>query len=241
MDTQCLWIQQRIRNGSIELGKVRGEVNPADLFTKHLPSRDRVHRLLALLNCRYVDGRPESAPQLRRIEGDSTPALSAAAGGITVEVGGMHYPGVWADGVLVAEAYAHDGSILPHQHGSNLAKMFPRAQAAESTGDQDTDQNDWPLDIGLAVGMRNKWKMVQAQAENSLAALQTVSPVALDGPRRWERRPDEACLQRHAGRRSCEEVTGGGTPDIRHPTSPRTIGGEPLKPRAAREREGGVS
>ena len=45
-------------------------------------------------------------------------------------------------------------------------------------------------------------------------------------------RADEACLQQHAGRRSCgDRAAGGGTPDTRHPTFPRTTGGEPLKPR----------
>ena len=29
--------------------KVRGEVNPADLFTKHLPSREKVHQLFQFL------------------------------------------------------------------------------------------------------------------------------------------------------------------------------------------------
>ena len=31
VDTQCLWIQQRVRDGSVELRKVRGDANPADL------------------------------------------------------------------------------------------------------------------------------------------------------------------------------------------------------------------
>ena len=36
ISTQSLWVQQRVRDGSIELRKIRGEQNPADLFTKHL-------------------------------------------------------------------------------------------------------------------------------------------------------------------------------------------------------------
>ena len=32
--TQTLWIQQRVRDGSFELWKVKGVENPADLFTK---------------------------------------------------------------------------------------------------------------------------------------------------------------------------------------------------------------
>ena len=170
VDTQCLWIQQRVRDGSVELGKVRGDVNPADLFTKHLPSRDKIHRLLALFNCRYANGRPESAPQLRRADGNPTPALSAEIGGITVEVDGMRYPGVWVDEMLVAEAYVHDENLLPHMHGDALDKTFPRAQAAEGPGDQDPDQSEWLLEKGLTIGVRNKWKTIQAQAENSREA-----------------------------------------------------------------------
>ena len=71
IDTQCLWIQQRVRDKSIELYKVKGEDNPADLFTKHLASRDRIHRLLELFNCRYADGRAEAAPQMRKELGTS--------------------------------------------------------------------------------------------------------------------------------------------------------------------------
>ena len=33
-----LWVQERIRTGDIQLFKVKGSENPADLLTKHLPS-----------------------------------------------------------------------------------------------------------------------------------------------------------------------------------------------------------
>ena len=36
IECHTLWVQQRIRQGEFELRKVRGEVHPADLFTKHL-------------------------------------------------------------------------------------------------------------------------------------------------------------------------------------------------------------
>ena len=52
-----------------ELRKVRGEVNPADLFTKFLLSRDRVDSLVKLFNCEYRDRRPDAAPELRRDDG----------------------------------------------------------------------------------------------------------------------------------------------------------------------------
>ena len=36
IDTQCLWTQQWLRDKTVELRKVRGDSNPADIFTKHL-------------------------------------------------------------------------------------------------------------------------------------------------------------------------------------------------------------
>ena len=39
-------LQEKVRVGALSVKKVRGDVNPADLFTKHLPSREKVHQLL---------------------------------------------------------------------------------------------------------------------------------------------------------------------------------------------------
>ena len=52
-------------SGAIELRKVKGLVNPADLFTKHLTSGDRVAQFIQLFNCEYRDGRSIIAPELR--------------------------------------------------------------------------------------------------------------------------------------------------------------------------------
>ena len=40
-----LWIQQRIRHGDLEARKIAGEVNPADLYTKHLESKAKIEQL----------------------------------------------------------------------------------------------------------------------------------------------------------------------------------------------------
>ena len=45
LETHTLWLQEKVRTGAIRVKKVRGEVNPADLFTKQLPSSDKVHQL----------------------------------------------------------------------------------------------------------------------------------------------------------------------------------------------------
>ena len=66
LECHSLWVQQRLRRKEFKLLKVAGESNPADLFTKHLESRAKLDQLVALFNCRFVDGRAESAPALRR-------------------------------------------------------------------------------------------------------------------------------------------------------------------------------
>ena len=48
LETHTLGVQEKFRTGSITVKEVRGEVNPADLFTKHLPSCEKVHQLLRL-------------------------------------------------------------------------------------------------------------------------------------------------------------------------------------------------
>ena len=42
LETHTLWVQEQVRTKAFQLRKVRGDVNPADLFTKHLASRDKV-------------------------------------------------------------------------------------------------------------------------------------------------------------------------------------------------------
>ena len=66
IQTQALWIQHKVRDKSIQLMKVRGEVNPADLFAKHSLSRERIESLVQLFGCEYREGRAESAPALRQ-------------------------------------------------------------------------------------------------------------------------------------------------------------------------------
>ena len=66
VQTHSLWVQERVRTGAIELRKAHGLVNPTDLFTKHLSSRERMSQLVELLNCENREGRATSAPELRK-------------------------------------------------------------------------------------------------------------------------------------------------------------------------------
>ena len=77
LDTHTLWIQQAVRTARIDLRKVLGEENPADLLTKHSLSRQRLEALIPLFGCRYLGGRAATAPQMRK--GDSSRVTMAEA------------------------------------------------------------------------------------------------------------------------------------------------------------------
>ena len=103
LETHTLWVQEKVRTGAIEVRKVRGDVNPADLFTKHLPSKDKVHQLTKLFGCEYRAGRSTAAPLLRPQKKDGGGDGGPPAAG--------HLPTFG-----VAEPSAHNVSILPHMH-----------------------------------------------------------------------------------------------------------------------------
>ena len=96
VDTRSLWLQQKLRDGTLEVRKVRGDVNPADVFTKHLPCEQKVHDLLRLLGCYYRGGRAAGAPQLRREGGVGESILVADSlydiEGMSIERDGFKYP-----------------------------------------------------------------------------------------------------------------------------------------------------
>ena len=68
LDTQMLWVQQRVRNNDLDFYYVPGEKNPADVFMKPKIPQAKMDSLLWNMGCRYTDGRPESAPELRKDE-----------------------------------------------------------------------------------------------------------------------------------------------------------------------------
>ena len=124
------WIRQRVRDRSIELRKVKGEVNPADLFTKCHTSQDRMLSLVHLFNCEYRDGCPESAPLL------CAQSPSAALVDDDEQIGQGFIGDVVKDeidedyGAGVLEAKVHDVNVLPHMHGiDDIEDMLPKAEA----------------------------------------------------------------------------------------------------------------
>ena len=82
IDTQFLWIQLRVRDGTVELRKVKGTENPGDLFTKHLVGEDKIQELLKTFGCEYREGRAKSAPNLRVAPGKSKGFCTCAIGSL---------------------------------------------------------------------------------------------------------------------------------------------------------------
>ena len=70
LDTQTMWVQQRVRCGDIDLYKIPGDDNPADIFTKSGIPVERMEKFVRELGCTWEDGRPTTAPALRK-EGDT--------------------------------------------------------------------------------------------------------------------------------------------------------------------------
>ena len=83
LDTHTLWIQQAVRSGRIDLRKILGDRNPADLLTKHSLSRGRLEMLVGVFGCQFIAGRAAAAPLLRR--GDAAKQTIADADMVSLE------------------------------------------------------------------------------------------------------------------------------------------------------------
>ena len=63
IDVGILWIQQNQKNGEVEVQKINGKLNPADVFTKHVPG-DVMWRHLKSIGFENREGRAEVAVDL---------------------------------------------------------------------------------------------------------------------------------------------------------------------------------
>ena len=62
LETLSLWVQEKVRVGAIQVRKVKGDVKPADLFTKPSPSSVNIEQLVKLFGCEYRQCRSAVAP-----------------------------------------------------------------------------------------------------------------------------------------------------------------------------------
>ena len=58
-----LWIQEKVEEDELQIHKVHGESNPADLLTKHL-TRGKIDQYMALLGQVFLGGRAKSSLSL---------------------------------------------------------------------------------------------------------------------------------------------------------------------------------
>ena len=63
LHTADLWVQEKIRNGHVELLKTPGKENPADLFTKYV-DRTVIEMAMKRMDLVFRDGRSAIAPQI---------------------------------------------------------------------------------------------------------------------------------------------------------------------------------
>jgi len=148
VDTKTLWLQQAARTGRVQVRKVAGVANPADLFTKHALARERVLELVRLLGCKFLDGRPEAAPALREGQRRGLTMAEAEADGITAAV--------------AAEELAMP--IMPHisLEADELDRLYPSLVPADEVDDPDADDGteDLVYQHGLGVAAAIERDMV---------------------------------------------------------------------------------
>ena len=109
--------------------KVRGDDNPADLFTKHLPARDKVNQLVQLLGCRFSEGRPEASPEMRRERMAQTTlgqAMAEVRPTCKQAFNGEDDEAVSYVMACIGEALAPRPGLLPHMHAEDeITRRFP--------------------------------------------------------------------------------------------------------------------
>ncbi len=156
LDTHTLWIQQAVRTGRVDLRKVLGESNPADLLTKHSLSRQRLDNLVTLFGCRHSGGRAESAPQIRK--GGPSKTIMAQA---DKDICAARWLSAVLEGVDPSESTEEETPpLMPHlaYPPSELGVLYPGLQAPED-GQLDDAQNDaqdgvYQAGLRIADGIR---------------------------------------------------------------------------------------
>jgi len=144
LDTHTLWVQQAVREKRVDLRKVDGEANPADVMTKHFCSRDKLAHLVSLYGCKCTAGRSEAAPQVRQGQSNRVKIGQALAQGETTAIQTMDNLQDFSD------------IILPHLAfgGGELDSHYPPMSVPDDPFDETTtckreDAADGILQAGL--------------------------------------------------------------------------------------------
>ena len=79
LETRLMWIQQRIRNEEMDLCWLPGDKKSADVFTKPTITAEKSDEIMEQLSCKFVGGRPKTAPTLRKEGGSKVFSICAPA------------------------------------------------------------------------------------------------------------------------------------------------------------------
>ena len=185
LDTHTLWIQQAVRTKRVDLRKVLGERNPADLLTKHSISRQRLDELIELYGCRYLGGRAESAPLTRKRESSrptmaDSPHLLASAQDVEVTSDDHASGTLLGSGSPDEDSTQHLGSgspSMPHNEYAvdELNQLYPSLVPPpdEMLDDGDVDERDGVYQHGLAIAEEIRKKTaVEGRRKRPLAMVQ---------------------------------------------------------------------
>jgi len=137
-----------VRSGRINLKKVRGDSNPADLFTKHSLTRDKLTQLTQLFDCYFRDGRAASAPMLRQGKTSGVKIAEADSNGGGGEICTITDANSWYIGVLDPEDGCDNDKAVPCMpHGQHtteeLDKLYPSLQVPEELDLNDAHADGW--------------------------------------------------------------------------------------------------
>ena len=152
LDTHTLWIQQAVRTGRVDLRKVPGEENPADILTKHSIGRQRLESLIALYSCRYMEGRAATAPKVRSGASDRV-TMADADKELGAEIGAVddvegtptimphleltptqldeQYPTIEAPEEDILVDFAEERGDVVYQHGMRIARNIDETSRAQ--------------------------------------------------------------------------------------------------------------
>ena len=144
LDTHTLWIQQAIRTGAVDLRKVAGETNPADLFTKHSLTREKLMSLTGLFDSEFRGGRADSAAKTRTTHGSKVTMAEADVEAL-VEL-------------LAMEDQSRSDLIMPHNvyEADLLDSLYPPLKVPEAVdaGDPQAGLKDQLVEAGLEEASR---------------------------------------------------------------------------------------
>ena len=79
LDTTDLWVQEVVRSGRVELVKVLGAENPADIFTKYV-ERPLLQKMLEKIGMQQLEGRAACAPAAAKKAEQQLTALTSDRG-----------------------------------------------------------------------------------------------------------------------------------------------------------------